>query len=83
MLLGESVPYLRLHCNLVQMGQAALECLYSKGNLMPEELSYWDAVLSYVKKCRSMPNQGEYQLLKPPKLSSFNQSLRPAQIKCI
>ena len=60
MLLGEFVPYMKLHCNLSHMEQEA----------------YFHAVLDYVQECRSLLNQGQYQLPEPPKLSDFDQTLQ-------
>src|SRR5699024_2098607 len=34
------------------------------------------AVLDYVKECRPLLNQGQYQLPEPPKLTDFDQSLQ-------
>ena len=60
MLLGEFVPYMKLHCNLSHMEQEA----------------YFHAVLDYVQECRPLLNQGQYQLPEPPKLSDFDQTLQ-------
>ena len=76
MLLGEFVPYMKLHCNLAQMEQTAQGRLQSEETLTPEETAYLDAVLSYVQECRPMLNQGQYQLPEPPKLADFDQSLQ-------
>ena len=76
MLLGEFVPYMKLHCSLAQMEQTAQGRLQSGETLTPEEAAYCGAVLSYVQECRPMLNQGQYQLPEPPKLADFDQSLQ-------
>ena len=63
-------PYMKLHCSLSQMEQAAQGRLQSGETLTPEETSHCNAVLSYVQECRPMLNQGQYQLPEPPKLST-------------
>lgn len=76
MLLGEFVPYMKLHCNLSQMEQEASRPLRSGGELTPEQAAYFHAVLDYVQECRPLLNQGQYQLPEPPKLSDFDQTLQ-------
>ncbi|HFM8291028.1 TPA: YodL domain-containing protein [Enterococcus faecium] len=76
MLLGEFVPYMKLHCSLAQMEQTAQGRLESGETLTPEETAYLGALLSYVQECRPMLNQGQYQLPEPPKLADFDQSLQ-------
>lgn len=68
MLLGEFVPYLKLHCNLSQMEQEARRPLHSGEELTPEQAAYFHAVLDYVQESRPLLNQGQYQLPEPPKL---------------
>ena len=76
LLLGEFVPYMKLHCSLAQMEQTAQGRLQSGETLTPEETAYLGALLSYVQECRPMLNQGQYQLPEPPKLADFDQSLQ-------
>ena len=76
MLLGEFVPYLKLHCNLSHMEQEARRPLLSGEELTPEQEAYFHAVLDYVQECRPLLNQGQYQLPEPPKLSDFDQTLQ-------
>lgn len=76
MLLGEFVPYMKLHCNLSQMEQEARRPLLSGEELTPEQTAYFHAVLDYVQECRPLLNQGQYQLPEPPKLSDFDQTLQ-------
>ncbi|XUD54248.1 YodL domain-containing protein [Enterococcus faecium] len=76
MLLGEFVPYMKLHCSLAQIEQTAQGRLQSGETLTPEETAYLGALLSYVQECRPMLNQGQYQLPEPPKLADFDQSLQ-------
>ena len=76
MLLHEFVPYMSLHCNLAAMEQEARRPLQSGETLTPEQTAYFQAVLDYVKECRPLLNQGQYQLPEPPKLTDFNQSLQ-------
>ena len=76
MLLGEFVPYMKLHCNLSHMEQEARRPLLSGEELTPEQTAYFRAVLDYVQECRPLLNQGQYQLPEPPKLSDFDQTLQ-------
>ena len=76
MLLGEFVPYMKLHCNLSHMEQEARRPLLSGEGLTPEQTAYFHAVLDYVQECRPLLNQGQYQLPEPPKLSDFDQTLQ-------
>ena len=76
MLLGEFVPYMKLHCNLSHMEQEARRPLRSGEELTPEQSACFHAVLDYVQECRTLLNQGQYQLPKPPKLSDFDQTLQ-------
>ena len=76
MLLGEFVPYMKLHCNLSHMEQEARRPLLSGEELTPEQTAYFHAVLDYVQECRPLLNQGQYQLPEPPKLSDFDQTLQ-------
>lgn len=76
MLLGEFVPYMKLHCNLSHMEQEARRPLRSGEELTPEQTAYFHAVLDYVQECRPLLNQGQYQLPEPPKLSDFDQTLQ-------
>lgn len=76
MLLGEFVPYMKLHCNFSQMEQEARRPLRSGEELTPEQSAYFHAVLDYVQECRPLLNQGQYQLPEPPKLSDFDQTLQ-------
>ena len=76
MLLHEFVPYMSLHCNLAAMEHDARRPLQSGETLTPEQTAYFKAVLDYVKECRPLLNQGQYQLPEPPKLTDFDQSLQ-------
>ena len=76
MLLTEFIPFLKLHCSLSSMKEAAEQSLRVGERLTPEETAYYNAVLSYVQECRPLLNQGSYQLPEPPKLSDFDQSLQ-------
>ena len=76
MLLHEFVPYMSLHCNLAAMEHDARRPLQSGETLTPEQTAYFQAVLDYVKECRPLLNQGQYQLPEPPKLTDFDQSLQ-------
>lgn len=76
MLLHEFVPYMSLHCNLAAMEHETRRPLQSGETLTPEQTAYFQAVLDYVKECRPLLNQGQYQLPEPPKLTDFDQSLQ-------
>lgn len=76
MVLTEFIPYLKQHCNLSAMEQAATAALREEQNISPEQTSYYNAVVTYVHDCRPMLNQGRYDLPEPPKLADFDQSLQ-------
>ncbi len=76
MILGEFIPYLKLHCNLSAMEREAQRPLQSGENLMPEQIAYFNAVLDYVRQCRPLLNQGQYQLPEPPRLADFDIDLQ-------
>ena len=76
MLLHEFIPYMELHCNLAAMEQEARRPLRSGETLTPEQTAYFNAVLDYVKECRPLLNQGQYNLPEPPQLADFDQSLQ-------
>ena len=76
MVLTEFIPYLKQHCNLSAMEQAATAALREGQNILPEQTSYYTAVVTYVHDCRPMLNQGRYDLPEPPKLADFDQSLQ-------
>ena len=76
MVLTEFIPYLKQHCNLSAMEQTATTALREGQNILPEQTSYYAAVVAYVQDCRSMLNQGQYDLPEPPKLADFDQSLQ-------
>ena len=81
MLLHEFVPYMKLHCNLSRLEQEAQTRLASGDTLTPEETAYYGALENYVKECRPLLNQGQYQLPEPPKLSDFDQSLQDYKVQ--
>lgn len=76
MILGEFIPYLKLHCNLSAMEREARTPLQSGETLSPEQTAYFNAVLDYVKECRPLLNQGQYQLPEPPHLADFDVDLQ-------
>ena len=76
MILGEFVPYLKLHCNLSAMEREAQRPLQSGETLPPEQVAYFNAVLDYVRQCRPLLNQGQYQLPEPPRLADFDVELQ-------
>ena len=76
MLLYEFIPYMKQHCNLSRMEQEAQRLLQSGDSLPPEQTAYLTALVDYVKECRPLLNQGQYQLPEPPQLSDFDQSLQ-------
>ena len=73
---SEIIPYMELHCNLSRLEQEAQTRLASGDTLTPEETAYYGALENYVKECRPLLNQGQYQLPEPPKLSDFDRSLQ-------
>ena len=76
MVLTEFIPYLKQHCNLSAMEQTATTALREGQNILPEQTSYYTAVVAYVQDCRPLLNQGRYDLPEPPKLADFDQSLQ-------
>ena len=76
MVLTEFIPYLKQHCNLSAMEQAATAALREGQNISPEQAAHYNAVVAYVHDCRPLLNQGQYNLPEPPKLSDFDQSLQ-------
>ena len=76
MVLTEFIPYLKQHCNLSAMEQAATTALREGQNVSPEQTAYYNAVVAYVQDCRPMLNQGQYNLPEPPKLADFDQNLQ-------
>ena len=76
MVLTEFIPYLKQHCNLSAMEQAATAALREGQNISPEQAAYYNAVVTYVQDCRPLLNQGQYNLPEPPKLADFDQSLQ-------
>lgn len=76
MILGEFIPYLKLHCNLSAMEREAQRPLQSGETLTPEQTAYFNAVLDYVRECRPLLNQGQYQLPEPPRLADFDVELQ-------
>lgn len=76
MVLTEFIPYLKQHCNLSAMEQTAATALQEGQNISPEQAAYYNTVVAYVQDCRSMLNQGRYDLPEPPKLADFDQTLQ-------
>lgn len=76
LLVGEVVPYLRLHCNLSEMEQAAKSALHNTASLTPIDTAYFTAITEYVAECRAMLNSGTYELPEAPKRSDFDPELQ-------
>lgn len=74
--LDETIPYLKLHCNLSKLEQAAKGHLQYDETLTTEEKAYYEALLIHVNKGRIMLNQGEYQLPEAPRLIDFDKTLQ-------
>ena len=83
LLVGEVVPYLRLHCNLSEMEEAAKSALHNTASLTPIDTAYFTAITEYVAECRAMLNSGTYELPEAPKRSDFDPELQAykAQVK--
>ncbi len=75
-LLHEFVPYLKLHCALSEMEQAAAAALQSGESLTPTETDYHTAVQAYVAECREKLNGGDYELPPAPRLVDFDAELQ-------
>ena len=75
-LLHEFVPYLKLHCALSEMEQAATAALQSGESLTPTEAAYHTAVQAYVAECRGKLNSGDYELPPAPRLADFDAELQ-------
>ena len=76
LLVNEVVPYLRLHCNLSEMEQAAKSALHNAASLTPIDTAYYTAITEYVAECRAILNSGNYELPKSPKRSDFDPELQ-------
>lgn len=76
MLLHEFVPYLKLHCALSEMEQAATAALQSGESMTPPETAYHTAVQAYVAECRGKINSGDYELPPAPRLADFDPELQ-------
>ncbi len=76
LLVGEVVPYLRLHCNLSEMEQTAKTALHNTASLTPIDTAYFTAITEYVAECRAMLNSGTYELPEAPKRSDFDPELQ-------
>lgn len=76
MVLTEFILYLKQHCNLSAMEQAATAALREGQNISPEQAAYYNTVVAYVQDCRPLLNQGQYDLPEPPKLADFDQTLQ-------
>lgn len=76
MILHEFIPYMKQHCNLSRMEQEVQRLLQSGNPHPPEQTAYLTALVDYVKECRPLLNQGQYQLPEPPQLSDFDKSLQ-------
>ena len=76
MLLHEFVPYLKLHCALSEMEQAATDALQSGESMTPPETAYHTAVQAYVAECRGKLNSGDYELPPAPRLADFDPELQ-------
>ena len=75
MILHEFVPFLKLHDNLSKMEQIAAKALEENGNMTSTETAYHTAMQEYVSKCRTMVNQGNYELPPAPQLKDFDTEL--------
>ncbi len=77
MILTEFVPYLRLHCNLSEMEQAATDVLAAVAKMEEPDgiertnTAYYTALQSYVNECREQLNSGAYELPEAPKKENF------------
>ena len=76
MLLHEFIPYLKLHCALSEMEQAATAALQSGESMTPPETAYHTAVQTYVAECRGKLNSGDYELPPAPRLADFDPELQ-------
>ena len=76
MLLHEFVPYLKLHCALSEMEQAATAALQSGESMTPPETAYHTAIQAYVAECRGKLNSGDYELPPAPQLADFDPELQ-------
>ena len=75
MILHEFVPFLKLHDNLSKMENIAAKALEENGNMTSTETAYHTAMKDYVSKCRTMVNQGNYELPPAPQLKNFDTEL--------
>ena len=76
MLLHEFIPYLKLHCALSDMEQAAAAAMQSGESMTQPETAYHTAVQAYVAECRGKINSGDYELPPAPRLADFDPELQ-------
>ena len=75
MILREFVPFLKLHDNLSKMEHIATQALQENEAMTSTETAYHTAMKDYVSKCRTMVNQGNYELPPAPQLKDFDTEL--------
>lgn len=75
MILGEFIPYLKLHCNLSKMEKSARDAQQYVLEHSASELKYFDAILAWVQRCRKLLNSGTYDLPRAPFLADFDPEL--------
>ena len=74
--INEFVPYLKLHCSLSEMEQAAKQAMHETDSLTLAQAAYYEALQQYVDDCRALLNQGNYDLPAAPRLSDFDPDLQ-------
>ena len=75
MILHEFIPFLKLHDNLSKMEHIATQALQENEAMTSTETAYHTAMKDYVSKCRTMVNQGNYELPPAPQLKDFDTEL--------
>ena len=75
-LLNEFVPYLKLHCELSKLKDAALNELQNVENITDAERKYHNATLTYVVECRRRLNRGNMDFPEMPRLADFDEDLK-------
>ena len=82
MVLTEFIPYLKQHCNLSAMEQAATAALREEQNISPEQAAYYNTVVAYVQDCRPLLNQASITCRNRPSWLTLTRACRITRHRC-
>ena len=82
MVLTEFIPYLKQHCNLSAMEQAATAALREEQNISPEQAAYYNTVVAYVQDCRPLLNQASITCRNRPSWLTLTRACRTTRRRC-